>query len=133
MSKKINHKLIAILVIFITLTPLTASSHTPETQIYRVRLFFGLSLPEGGSVSFHDWQYFLQKHIATTFDGFNVVDSLGFYKGKPERSKVITLIVMKQEMPKIEALARLYAQKFHQDSVMMVSVPVLDWRFISKE
>ena len=99
-------------------------------EIYRVRLFFGLSLPDGGAVSLYDWQTFETQQIAGAFDGFNVVDSTGYYKGKPERSKIVTLILHKKDFPKAEKLAQSYARKFQQDSVMMVVVPVSEWRFI---
>jgi hypothetical protein len=99
-------------------------------EIFRVRLFFGLSLPNGGAVSLYDWQMFEKKQISRTFEGFNIVDSTGFYKGKPERSKVVTLIVEKKDIQKAKELAKSYAQQFQQESVMIVVVPVLEWSFI---
>ncbi|MBI9092633.1 MAG: DUF3574 domain-containing protein [Desulfobacterium sp.] len=102
-----------------------------SANVYRVQLFFGLSLPQGGSVSYYDWQLFLEEEIAKTFDGFNVVDSIGFYKGKPERSKIVTIVLDQDDMPKVIKLGKVYAAKFHQESVMMVKTPVLDWRFIA--
>ena len=105
-----------------------SNSYAAET--YRLRLFFGLSLPNGGSVSLDDWRSFQINTIAKTFDGFNVVDSIGFYKGKPERSKIVTLIVEAKDIPKAKQLAALYARQFEQDSVMVVKVPVLEWSFI---
>lgn len=104
-----------------------------SANVYRVQLFFGLSLPQGGGVSYYDWQLFLEEEIAKTFDGFNVVDSIGFYKGKPERSKIVTIVLDQNEMPKVIKLGKVYAAKFHQESVMMVKTPVLDWRFIEAE
>ncbi len=99
-------------------------------EIYRVRLFFGLSLPNGGAVSLYDWQMFQEKQISQTFKGFNVVDSTGFYEGKPERSKIVTLIIEKKDIPKAKKLAKSYAKQFQQESVMIVVVPVLEWSFI---
>ncbi len=102
-------------------------------EVYRLRLFFGLSLPNGGAVSLEDWLVFEREEIPKYFDGFNVVDSVGYYKGKPERSKIVTFIVKAAEVPKAKALAKKYAQQFHQDSVMLVKVPVLEWEFISAD
>tara|TARA_B100000959_G_scaffold173424_1_gene181547 strand:+ start:1706 stop:2092 length:387 start_codon:yes stop_codon:yes gene_type:complete len=99
-------------------------------EIFRVRLFFGLSLPNGGAVSLYDWQMFEKKQISRTFEGFNIVNSTGFYKGKSERSKVVTLIIEKKDIPKAKELAKSYAQQFQQESVMIVVVPVLEWSFI---
>ncbi|BFM14765.1 hypothetical protein R50073_09480 [Maricurvus nonylphenolicus] len=96
-------------------------------------MFFGLSLPGGGAVSLAEWQSFQQEEIVKVFDGFNVVDSVGYYKGKPERSKIVTVIVESKDIAKANALASLYAKRFKQDSVMIVKVPVLEWSFIGPD
>lgn len=125
-----RYKNIFVFAILIMLV-LPASGYADE--IYRVRLFFGLSLPSGGAVSLSEWQTFQMKQISSRFDGFNVVDSKGFYKGKPERSKIVTLLVEKKDILKAKELARFYAQQFQQESVMIVVVPVLEWSFIEAE
>jgi len=99
-------------------------------DIFSVRLFFGLSLPDGRAVSLYDWQSFEKKQLARTFEGFNVVESTGFYKGKPERSKIVTILLEKKDIPKAKELAKSYAQHFQQESVMIVVVPVLKMEFI---
>jgi len=104
-----------------------------KSELFRVRLFFGLSIPNGDGVSLNEWNEFQSQEIATAFEGFNIVDSTGFYKGKPERSKILTLIVKESEIEKVKSLARLYAQRFKQDSVMFVKVPVSEWDFIGAE
>ena len=72
-----------------------------------------------------------KKQIAETFEGFNVVDSIGYYQGEPERSKIVTLIGEKKDILKAKELAKSYAKQFQQESVMIVVVPVLDWSFIA--
>ena len=99
-------------------------------EIYRLRMFFGLSLPSGGTVTLHDWQVFEQKKIAAAFEGFNVVDSTGYYKGKAEPSKIVTLIVEEKGIQKAKDLAKLYAKQFKQEAVMIVKIPVLEWSFV---
>lgn len=123
-----NKKIAALIVLLISTLSVPLSASAEET--YRLRMFFGLSLPSGGAVSLEQWQTFQSEQLATTFDGFNVVDSVGFYKGKPERSKIVTLIVKEQEIAKAKQLAKSYAEKFHQESVMIVKVPVLEWSFV---
>ena len=93
-------------------------------------MFFGLSLPTGGGVSLRQWQQFQNEHIAKVFEGFNVVDSTGYYQGEPERSKVVTIVVCEQEMAKVRDVAAEYARQFHQDSVMLVQVAVSSWEFV---
>lgn len=108
----------------------TASAVGADKRVYRVRMFFGLALPHGGSVSLEQWREFELREIAKVFKGFNVVDSTGYYKGKPERSKIVTVIVTEEGVRKAEKLAKVYAGRFRQESVMMVKIPVEEWRFI---
>ena len=51
---------------------------------------------------------------------------MGYYKGEPERSKDVTIILTEKEMEKAKGLARRYAKRFGQDSVMLVKVPVAE-------
>lgn len=93
-------------------------------QDRRVRMFFGLSFPGGGGVSLQQWQEWEHTVLAKQLVGFNVVESTGYYKGQPERSKVVTVIVFKDDketMNKIKAIAQDYANKFGQDSVLVVT------------
>ncbi len=114
--------------LFLITTFLSLSATAGQT--YKLRLYFGLSVPSGGAVSLQQWQTFRDEQLAMTFDGFNVVDSVGFYKGKPERSKIVTLIVDETDIPKAKQLAQDYASQFHQESVMLVKLPVLEWEFV---
>ena len=126
------NKYISLFVVAITVM-LASPVIGDANEIFRVRLFFGLSLPNGGAVSLYDWQMFEKKQISRSFEGFNIVDSTGFYKGKPERSKIVTFIIEKKDIAKAKELAKSYAQQFQQDSVMLVVVPVLEWSFIGAE
>jgi len=109
------------------------SATSSAEDVFRLRMFFGLSIPGGGAVSLEEWNLFQQEEIIKTFDGFNVVDSVGYYKGKPERSKIVTVIVKQQDIKKAKELAALYSKKFKQESVMIVKVPVLEWSFIGAD
>ncbi|MET1255167.1 DUF3574 domain-containing protein [Aliikangiella maris] len=102
-------------------------------DVFRLRMFFGLSLPSGGAVSLDEWHTFQQNEIANVFEGFNVVDSVGYYQGKAERSKIVTVIVEQKDIQKAKKIAALYARRFKQDSVMIVKVPVLEWSFVGAD
>ena len=113
---------------------------TPNEKIsvYKYEVFFGLSIPDGGTVSSGEWELFRSKTIASTFpNGFTIYDASGSYKGKTEQSKVLTLIVDSDNADlnraKIKKVAREYVNKFGQESVMMTKVPVIDWDFIRTE
>ena len=87
-------------------------------------MFLGLSFPGGGGVSLQQWQEWERNVLAKQLVGFNVVESTGYYKGQPERSKVVTVIVFKDDketMKKIKAVAQDYAKRFGQDSVLVVT------------
>lgn len=114
--------------LFICIMLFSASCMADE--VYRLRIYFGLSLPGGGAVSLKDWQQFEKVEIPKRFDGFNVLNSTGYYKGVAERSKIVTVIVKSEEIKKAKQLARLYAKRFKQESVMMVKIAVAEWSFI---
>ena len=102
-------------------------------QIIRLRMFFGLSIPGGGTVSKEQWMSFQQTEIVKAFDNFNVVESVGYYKGDPEPSKILTAIMKAEELKKAKKLASVYSKKFNQDSVMLVVIPVSEWSFIGSD
>ncbi len=124
---KIYRGVITSLIVIILILPMSAAY---AAEIVSVKLYFGLSLPTGNAVSLHDWQKFEKNKIATTFDGFNIVSSTGYYKGKQEQSKVVTIIMEKNDIPKAKKLAKVFAKQFHQESVMIVVLPVTEWDFI---
>jgi len=121
------------LILCVGMLSLGYSATSNAEDVFRLRMFFGLSIPRGGAVSLEEWNLFQQEEIIKTFDGFNVVDSVGYYKGKPERSKIVTVIVKQQDIKKAKELAALYSKKFKQESVMIVKVPVLEWSFIGAD
>ena len=123
-------RIIALLIISTTL--ISTSAYASE-DIYRLRMYFGLSLPGGHSVSLNEWQHFEQNRLAKTFTGFNVVDSIGYYQGKAERSKIVTIILKEKELAKAKGLAKEYAKQFNQESVMMVKMKVQEWSFVSAD
>lgn len=101
------------------------------SENYSVQLYFGLSVPEGKSVTPKQWNQFVADSIAKRFDGFNVVDSLGYWKGKPENSKIVTIILKEDQVHQAEVIAKEYAKLFHQDSVMLVQSSIEKWEFLS--
>ena len=121
------------LILCVAILSLGFGSAASSDEVFRLRMFFGLSMPGGGAVSLEEWNSFQQEEITQAFDGFNVVDSVGYYKGKPERSKVVTVIVKQQDIKKAKELAALYSKRFKQESVMLVKVPVLEWSFIGAD
>lgn len=116
--------------LYFFIVSLATAQEVATGELYRVRMFFGLSSPDGASVSAEQWKQFEIRQLATVFDGFNVVDSTGYYKGKSERSKIVTIILDMRNLEKIDQVAETYAKMFHQDSVMVVKIPVESLEFI---
>jgi hypothetical protein len=104
--------------VLVIMLALPASGLAGDTYI--VRIYFGLSIPEGNAVSLADWQTYEKSVLANMFPGYNVVDAIGVWNGGQEYSKVVTVMMEKQDTGKADEAARLYAEKFGQDSVMVV-------------
>ena len=94
-------------------------------------LWFGLSKPQGGTVSSLEWMNFVDKEVTPRFrSGLSVYDARGQWLGEKghlarENSKALLLIhrfdpATNQD---IEALRALYKKRFGQESVMRVDAP----------
>jgi hypothetical protein len=97
-----------------------------ETQ-----LFFGLSLPTGGTVSESDWNEFLQSEIVPRFaEGFSVLDNTGFWldgnsrRTIMENSKIISHLLRPGDAAEITQIIDSYKSKFAQESVLRIDTAV---------
>lgn len=99
-----------------------------ETQ-----LFFGLSKPNGGTVSERDWQAFVTAEIAPRFpEGFSVLDGAGFWRDAAtkktisEKSRLVVRLHADGAAADaaIGAIVDSYKTRFQQDAVMRVDRPV---------
>jgi len=117
----------------IALMPLKSAASEVTPEVYSIQLFFGLSIPDGEKITLQQWDDFVANNIAKRFDGFNIVDSEGYWKGKPERSKIVTIIAKSEEVSKAESIAHDYATMYHQDSVMLVKKPINKWEFVPSD
>jgi hypothetical protein len=100
-----------------------------ETQ---TELFFGLSKPDGTSVSEYEWTKFVDDYISPKFiDGFTVVDAHGQWmdednKVLKENTKLVIIIYKRsQEMDtSIASVIDNYKKLFQQGSVLKVTSTV---------
>ena len=100
---------------------LTACAHTVSD-----RLFCGLSIPGGGSVSQAELDAFVEEVVATRFpDGFTVWRAHGHWKGGNEESLVIEIIHPRdpQSDARVRAIADEYRKRFRQEAVLRVTTP----------
>ncbi|MGK3143733.1 DUF3574 domain-containing protein [Pantoea sp. C2G6] len=116
--------------------------HSPPTKPHPVcaggemmmqtTLWFGLSKPQGGTVSSLDWMNFVDNEVTPRFKaGLSVYDARGQWLGEKgqlarENSKALMLIhdIDPATNDNIEALRNLYKKRFGQESVMRVDAPV---------
>lgn len=101
-------------------------------MMMQTTLWFGLSKPDGGTVSSIDWMNFVDNEVTPRFKaGLSVYDAKGQWLGENgklarENSKALLLIhgIDPAINHDIEALRSLYKKRFHQESVMRVDAPV---------
>ncbi|MBQ4836558.1 DUF3574 domain-containing protein [Pseudoalteromonas luteoviolacea] len=105
-----------------------------QPQSTGIKMYFGLSIPTGGVVTPQQWQQFESNQVANTFTGFSVADSVGYYKGKKEHAKVITIYnASAADIEAANKLGKQYAQLFNQDSVLVVLIDVAQIQFVTKD
>lgn len=96
------------------------------------RLFFGRAIPGGGQVTEAQWSAFTAEVIAPRFPaGFTIWHGSGSWKGDDGRivaEETCVLEVVHGTDPTIDAkldeIARAYRQRFNQDAVMCIRMPV---------
>lgn len=103
----------------------------PE-KYYRTELYFGRSIPGGGTVSDDDWDQFLAEVVTPRFpDGFTILNGLGQYREKSgkiitEPSEVLVFLYSKktktESRTKIEEIRTAYIKRFKQESVLRVDL-----------
>lgn len=102
-----------------------------ESGFTRAELVFGLSKPDGSTVSPQEWTDFLEQSIAPRFrQGFTVVDASGswtFESGKTEieNSKIVIIVYKGDEVmaQNIDAILHEYKTRFSQEAVLKILIP----------
>ncbi|HVZ08978.1 DUF3574 domain-containing protein [Rhodopila sp.] len=96
-------------------------------------LFFGRSIPGGGTVSADDWDRFLDDTVTPNLPaGYTVLDGTGAWRnpmtGQTGREPSIVILGVLPDTPdSLAAVNRVraaYQRRFHQQLVGMASVPV---------
>lgn len=116
---------VVISVLFV-ISPITMAAETA----CEYKLFFGLSIPSGNAVSSEEWERFVAETIVTElkiaqYDGFNISNAKGYWKGKPEDSRILSIVSSnhcenEKNQPLLAALQKIaqkYKTNYKQDSV----------------
>jgi len=96
--------------------------------LQRSELYFGLSRPDGSTISDSDFQAFIDQEVTPRFpDGLTVVHGYGQWRqqdGKIVRESSRVLVLLHKQSAEnhieIESLRALYRQRFKQESVLRV-------------
>jgi hypothetical protein len=102
-------------------------------RYYRTELYFGRSIPGGGTVTDAEWEQFLADVVTPRFpDGFTIMNATGQYREKngtidKEQTEVLVFFypVNKRTVSrrKIEEIRRAYVKQFKQESVLRLDYP----------
>lgn len=98
-------------------------------RIAKTELFFGLSKPDGGTVSESEWEKFVDEYITPRFkEGLTIIDADGQWmdeKGKviKEKTKIVILLHHDNEdiNAAIEYIRDKYKDLFEQKAVLRIS------------
>jgi hypothetical protein len=96
------------------------------------RLFFGRAIPGGGEVSDVQWKAFVAEVIVPRFpEGFSIWHGSGHWKGDDgasvsEQSSVLEVVHPRDAAidAKLDEIATAYRERFNQDAVLGVRIPV---------
>ena len=106
--------------------PLCGGTTMVETQ-----LFFGMSQPDGGSVSEDEWDAFLLREVVPRFEeGFAVMETNGFWQdGRSketftEPGRMISRLLRPGDAEDIPLIIEAYKQEFSQEAVLRIDTTV---------
>ncbi|MBD2104482.1 DUF3574 domain-containing protein [Leptolyngbya sp. FACHB-261] len=109
-----------------TETPSELYDQAPGEVLTEVELYFGLSKPDGKTVSVTEWQTFVNREITPRFkDGFTVLSAYGQYQdssGRLVRENTHVVVLIYQNSPQketdVKAIIDTYKRSFKQESVL---------------
>jgi Protein of unknown function (DUF3574) len=112
-------------------SPAAASAVAARADTVADRLFFGRSIPGGGTVSDDEWAAFLRDVVTPKFpDGLSVWRADGQWldsRGALEHEQTMVVEVIHPASDQVDAALRLiaddYKRRFRQDAVMRITTP----------
>ena len=128
--------------VVLALTVLAGCAHRPapqattcpagQTRSTEVELLFGRNIGDKVGVSDDDWKRFVDEVVTPRFpDGLSVMDMQGQWRASTgaivrEPSKVLLLVLDggPDDRAKIANIRQAYKDRFHQESVLLVTRPV---------
>jgi len=89
-------------------------------KAHKIQIYFGLSRPNGTELTLDEWLGFESGVLAKSIPGFTVTESIGYWNGEKERSKIVTVIIETSSLvPTIRMVAEVYKDRFEQEAVLV--------------
>jgi hypothetical protein len=90
-------------------------------KLVTYQLMLGLNIPQGGTVTDAQWEFFIKHMVAPEFDNFTVQDAVGYWKGEREPTKLLTICT--SQRLKVLRIADRYKAIFSQEAVAIQEFP----------
>lgn len=85
----------------------------------KATIYFGANIgTDGDTVSGPDWADFVREFIAPVFDGFTIVEALGYWRGNVELTRIVT-IYDAHSFRVVNHIAEAYCDCFKQECVLV--------------
>ena len=94
--------------------------HQPTNAQVKAELFFGANKPDGSiPVTDNEFDNFLADHVTRHFSGFSVSQVDGYWKGKSELTRVLTILADDSNgfRNQVRMIAEQYKTRFAQEAV----------------
>ena len=93
-------------------------------------LYFGRNIDKDGMYKHVDnlaVAEFINEVVTPRFDGFTMIDSIGYWQGKQEQSFIIRIIAEEtgDVYIKLSDIRQEYKKQFNQESVMLITTDVI--------
>jgi hypothetical protein len=92
------------------------------------QLFLGRNIPDAGKVTNEMMANFIQNEVATRFEGFTMIEGVGFWKGEAEQVTILTILTDDHE--NVSEIAAAFKTQFRQESVLIAETPVPVLQFV---
>lgn len=86
--------------------------------------YFGADCGIDDPVSDGQFLQFLSNAVVLYFPGFTITESKGWWEGKPERVRVLTIIHGPDDADRCTKIAETYRDRFSQSSVLVTTIDV---------
>ena len=122
---------LALTLSFLATPALARPACTPPLKpMLHVELYFGLAIKGRAAVTRREWDGFVGRELTPRFPGLTVLDARGAWRDGArdvrEHSKVVVIVTEESAATRaaIAATTAAYMQRFHQQSVGIVTQPV---------